>query len=454
MTSTEEEPGGGGGWRFQAFASFQEKGYPWLWAANVSYGLVQSSVLFAFVWLALERLEDAGASFLALVTLMAVIPVLLVGLPAGVLADHKDRRLVLVASHVLVALALVLAAILSGTQAVSQGLVLVLALLMGIGVAVGAPVRTALIPAVVPKSRLLNANALYVFAQGIGALLGPGIAGAAIALGGVGSAFAVLAAVILAGALFLIPLHVPPRDPPPWPQEARGFRQQLRLSGMFADIAAGFRFITSGAAEVRTLFLLLLTVSLLGPWLALDAGVLVNQLDTTAFGASLLFGVMGLGGLVTLFILASITRLSNAGGLYAVMLVVGAALTAAIWFSSSYVLVALLMFVYGLALEGRGILFRTLVQSQTPTSLMGRVMATYFVVLAAGTALGAMVTVVARNVLRGDAWIVLAVVVTVAVVAFVLVRQPGLRRMPSHPEEPEAVTAESGSGWRRSDPLG
>ena len=309
------------------------------------------------MWLALETL-DAGTSFLALVTLMAVIPMLLLGLPAGVLADQKDRRLVLVASHVLVALTLVLAAILSGTQAVSQGLVLVMALLTGIGIAVGVPVRAALIPAVVPTSRLLNANALYVFAQGIGAVIGPAIAGAAIALGGVGSAFAVLAAVILAGALFLIPLHVPPRDPPPWPQEARRFREQLRLSGMFADIATGFRFITSGAAEVRMLFVLLLTVSLLGPWLALDAGLLMNKLDTTAFDVSLLFGVMGLGGLITLFILASITRVSNAGGWFAVMLVVGAILTAAIWFSSSYALVALLMFVYGLALEGWGILFQ------------------------------------------------------------------------------------------------
>ena len=57
MTSTEEERGGGGGWRFQPFASFRERGYPWLWASSLSYGAAQSAQTFLFVWLVIEKLD-------------------------------------------------------------------------------------------------------------------------------------------------------------------------------------------------------------------------------------------------------------------------------------------------------------------------------------------------------------------------------------------------------------
>ena len=43
MTSTEEWPGAEGGRPLQTFASFPYRNYRWLWATNVSYGLVQSS---------------------------------------------------------------------------------------------------------------------------------------------------------------------------------------------------------------------------------------------------------------------------------------------------------------------------------------------------------------------------------------------------------------------------
>lgn len=445
MTSTEAQPEPTPPRRVQPFASFRYRNYRWLWAAGVSYGLTRSSHLFAFTWLALETL-DAEGSFLGTVTLVAALPLLLLALPAGVLADRMDRRLLLAASHILFGLALVLAAILSGSPSVSKGLVLVVALLPGIGLALCDPVRAALIPSIVPRRRLLNANALEVFSQGAGAVVGPGITGAAIALWDVEGAFVVLAVVTLAGTLFLIPLRVPPHNAPCSPPGDPEPSRMLTPAGLFADIGAGLRFVTSGNPEMRMLFALLLIATVLGPWLALDFGVLVNNLDVSARDASWLFVVIGAGGLITELTLASITRLSNGGGWYAAMLIAGATMTLLIWFSGSYAVVAALGVVYGIAVAGRGILFRTLVQVRTPLSLMGRTMAIYFTVLAVGIVLSSVVTAVGMRALRGDGTTIAAVVVLVGVVAFVLVRNPGLRRMPSHPEEPVAPPTESGPG--------
>ena len=85
MTSTGAEAGAEHGRRFQPFASFRERGYPWLWAANVSYGAAQSAQTFLFVWLVIEKLDRDYPS--ALLAALA-IPTLLLALPAGRVADR------------------------------------------------------------------------------------------------------------------------------------------------------------------------------------------------------------------------------------------------------------------------------------------------------------------------------------------------------------------------------
>lgn len=442
MTGTGQGANSGQGWRLQPFASFRIRNYRRLWAANVSYGLVQSSQRFVLVWLAIETLE-ATSSFVASTALMVLLPALLITLPAGALADRLDRKRLLVASHLLMALVLVAAAILSGTQAASQGLVLALALLVGVGVALGEPVRAALVPAIVPGSRLLNANALYPLAHAAGQILGPALAGVAIALGGVETAFVMLAVVIAGGVLFLITIQVPPRERPTSAGAGNTPPRRLTPAGMRADIADGFRFILTGPREVRLLFALLVTVSLLGPWLALGFGDLASRFDVEAGEVAWFFVTLGLGSIVTGVTLASIPRLPNAGGWYAAMLIGGAVLTALVWFASSYGLAVLLMFVYGLAVGGGSILFRTLVQLQTPASLMGRVMGIQFLLLALGALLGTVLSAAGSTLLRSDGLVLLAVVVLVAVTALVLVRGPSLRRMSTLPA---ATTERAESG--------
>lgn len=435
--------------RLQPFASFQYRNYRWLWAANLSNGVVESAQRFALIWLALDTL-DGGSRLTGLVALAALVAPLVLALPAGVLADRKDRRLILAASHILVAVALVVGAILSGAGVVTQGLVVLVAFLIGVGAAIGEPVRAALIPAVVPASRLLNANALYLLGRGLGAIVGPVLVGVTISASGMGSALVVLAAVMLGGALFLKPLRLPSRESVPSPQQAAEFSERLAPGGMLDDIGEGYRFVTSRWSELRGLFALLVAASLLGPWLALDIGPTLGRLDVSARDASLLFLVLGLGALITVVILASIRRLTNAGTWYGIALVAGAVLTAGISLANSYALVALLMFVYGLALDGRGILFRTLVQSRTPMSLVGRAMGTYFFVTAVGAALGALVSLVGRDVLRSEGWLIAAVIVLTGVTTLVLVRNPDIRRMPTHPDpaQPadEAAKAAPGAG--------
>ena len=446
MTSTEEEPGGGGGWRFQPFASFRIRNYRWLWAANLTHGAFQTTQGFAIAWLVIEALDRDYPS--ALLAALA-IPTLLLALPAGRVADRGDRRLLLMASHLAVALGLLLSAILIAADVLSLGLVILVAVLTAAASTLGEPVRLALIPALVPKERILNANAL----DSLGLLLGGGVVGGLQAVilryWAIEVAFLLQAIVVATGALFLLPLRVPPREPAADNGEAT--EKPAKPATMRSDIAEGFRFLW-GTVELRMLFVLLLTATLVGPWLAYQ--LTGDRLDLPLRAQLLLTFLLAAATVVTAIVLTMVPRVRNAGGWYGLAIIASALLAVAVWISPAYLLTAVLMSLIGLGLGFRGLIFLTMVQSHTPITVMGRVMGIYVTVIAAAGLLAQPIARAGRALLEDDGWIVFAAIVLVGVVAAVLIRQPGLRRMPSHPEEDTSSAAESGSGWRRSDPLG
>ena len=255
-------------------------------------------------------------------------------------------------------------------------------------------------------------------------------------------AFLLQAIVVATGALFLLPLRVPPREPAADNGEAT--EKPARPATMRSDIAEGFRFLW-GTVELRMLFVLLLTATLVGPWLALD--LVGDRLDLSARGVGFLSLFLGVGTLVSVAVLTSIPRVRNAGRWYGLAIIASALLAVAVWISPAYLLTAVLMSLIGLILGFRWLVFQTMVQSHTPITVMGRVMGIYLTLTAAAGLLTWPIARAGRALLDDDGWIVFAAIVLVGVVAAILIRQPGLRRMPSHPEDPAATPpVERGSG--------
>ena len=213
---------------------------------------------------------------LGLVSFALGIPVFFIALPAGVLSDRSDRRVLLFGSQLVVLAASLLTGVLIWIDVMSVGVAIAMAIFVGIGAAFGQPVRQALVPAIVPPDRLMNA----IHPQQPGAERrpdrGPALGGTAIALWGIGGSFAVQAILMGLGLLLLIPLRIPPSA-----GAARAGR------GIRAEIGDGFSFIR-GAADVRALFILLLATALviMGPWQTLLPKIANEQLGAGAFAAS------------------------------------------------------------------------------------------------------------------------------------------------------------------------
>ncbi len=439
MTSTESRPETPWGLRLEPFASFRYRNYRWLWAANLTSGAVLGAQGFLITWLVVEQLNRNFSHGLA--TLAGALPALLLGLHAGRFADRRDRRLLLMGSHVAQAVVLLFTAIVVVGDLPFLAVTFVLVGLGAAAAALGQPVRLALIPAVVPRKRILNANALDGLGLALGAVAG-GVPAPFIAdRWGPEFAFLLLAAASLIGAFFLIPLRVPPREA----EDGEGSGNGVPPVTIGGGIGEAFRFVW-GRVELRLLLVLILVAAAVGPWLALNFSVVEDQLDVTVRGWALLNLFLGLGSLVSVVAIACVPRVRRAGLWYGVVLVVSALAAVGVWLSSSYGLTGFLMAVFGIGLGVRGVLVVTLLQAHTPIAVMGRVMGVFVALTAATGLITWPVTRAGQALLQHDGWVVFSALVLVGVVALVLWRSPRLRRMPSHPEPvPPANREEEGA---------
>lgn len=420
----------------RTFAAFASRDFRLLWANNFSYALVQGIQRLTFVLLAGDLTRNEFT--LGLVVFALGIPVFFLTLPAGVLTDRADRRLLLVGSQLLVLAASLLTAVFIWADRMSVPAMLAMAILVGVGVAVGQPVRQALVPAIVPPERLLNAISLNSLGQNVSQIAGPAIAGFAILFWGIGGSFAAQAALMGAGLLFLIPLRVPPVE-----RVARAGGRRLRE--MLGEIGDGFVFAWR-AADVRALFVLLLATALviMGTWQTLLPRVAEDQLGADDFAVTMLFAGMGAGTIVSSLVLASMPRLRNAGGWFTCTLVTGGSLAVGLGLSDSYALTMTLMVASGLNAGFFMNLNLTLIQSHTPNAMMGRIMSIYTLVMLGGSPFGALIAGGGAAWLDAGPWFAISGAATAAVAVVFLIAQPSLRRMPSHPETPVAAPSDAG----------
>ena len=180
------------------FAPFRTVVFRNLWlatfAANVSMWM--NDVTAAWVMTSLTT----SPVMVALVQTASTLPVFLLGLPSGALADIIDRRRYFAVTQLWVALNALALATLSLTGALTAPLLLLLTFGNGIGLAMRWPVFSAIVPEVVPREHLGSAMALNGISMNLSRVVGPVAAGAIISAVGSGAVFVLN--VVLAAAAF------------------------------------------------------------------------------------------------------------------------------------------------------------------------------------------------------------------------------------------------------------
>src|SRR6195952_1893775 len=119
--------------------------------------------------------------WVALVQSASTLPVFLLGLPSGALADILDRRRWLMATQFWLAATAIALCATTALGLMTSSLLLVLVFANGIGLALRWPVFSAIVPELVPKEQLASALALNGVAMNLSRIVGPLLAGALIA---------------------------------------------------------------------------------------------------------------------------------------------------------------------------------------------------------------------------------------------------------------------------------
>ena len=127
-------------------------------------------------WLVLEITGNSGVA-LGIVTALQFLPVLLLGLYGGVLADRFDKRRLLIGAQAAMGLLALVLGLLVVTGSVQLWHVYVLAALLGLAAVVDTPVRQSFVSEMVGRDLLTNAVSLNSTTFNAGRVLGPAVAG-------------------------------------------------------------------------------------------------------------------------------------------------------------------------------------------------------------------------------------------------------------------------------------
>jgi MFS family permease len=150
-----------------------------LWLAWLAANLTMWMNDVAAAWLMTQL--TTSPVMVAAVQTASTLPVFLLGIPSGALADTVDRRRYFAVTQLWVSInALVLAALLLAGL-MTAPLLLGLTFVNGIGLAMRWPVFAAIVPEVVPRAQLSPAIALNGIAMNLSRVIGPVLAGALLA---------------------------------------------------------------------------------------------------------------------------------------------------------------------------------------------------------------------------------------------------------------------------------
>lgn len=354
------------------------RSFRYLWLNNITFAMVMNAIRFVYGWVVLDGLGK-GESAQGLVVFLLGIPTLVLVLPAGVWADRLDRRRMLLGTQLTAAAGLLITAGFLSQGRLSMGLMVVSAVAIGSVMAVGSPVRSSLIPELLPPSLLYGGIALNALAMTGSMVLGAVIAqlvGDAFGFDGV---FVYLGGLLIVGAVAVQRIQAPP----PRSREGR------RAVTMRAAVGEGLRFVAAEPA-LRTLFgMLALAGGVMNALMFVTIQAFVKEdLGRDAGDAAPIYALIGVGLAVSSFVVMRKGNMERKGTVFMRSMVVGSALMASMGQVNAYWQLAVLAVLMGLTGGFFINMNQGLIQANTPRELMGRVMSLYTFVQNALTPIG------------------------------------------------------------------
>lgn len=340
---------------------FEYPGFRWLWLARV---VSQVGDIAGYVAMMLFVRELSGSSGTALAALAVAqgLPTFLVGPFAGVVADRFKRSHVLIASDLTSAVLYLLLPLAS-----APGHVYAVALLARLALTFFNPARAALLPDLVPRQRLVSANAFMQGTYSAMLIVGPAIGASLVAAFGYAPAFWFNAASFALSALFAA------RIAAPTPTRQTHETMRHAAASVRRDLMEGGRALLSSAA-LKVLFAVeLFMVAGMVSFDVLEVLFIKDVLGASDAQYGAVITAAGVGGVLAGVLLPRVTGRWREASLWAAL----AALFAFSFFpyanTRSYPLVLFMVLTQMFAWIGFSALQASLLQRLVPDAVRGRI---------------------------------------------------------------------------------
>ncbi len=311
----------------------------------------------------------------ALVQAATSLPVFLVGLPAGAIADLVDRRRLLLTTQGWMLAAASVLGILTFMDAITPWILLTLTFALGLGAAMNAPAWQAIIPELVGDSELRAAVTLNGVGYNVARAVGPALGGIVVATLGSASVF-VLNALSFLGVMIV--LYRWPRAPDV---------SALPAEDVFGAMRAGMRYVrhapTVHAVLLRTDAFILGDGAL---WALLPL-VARDELALDAMGYGVILGCLGTGAVVGGVFLPRFEQKFSTDALLAGAIVLFALATAGPVYAPHFGPLCAVMVVGGVAWITIMSTFNVAAQVTVPAWVRARALAVYGIVAQGGMAI-------------------------------------------------------------------
>lgn len=345
-----------------------------LFVAQLASNLGTLMQTVAAAWL----MGDLGGSpaLVALVQTAIFLPVFIVGIPAGALADVVDRRTLLLATQFWMLLSALALAVLAFVDQVTPASLLGLTFALGLGAALNGPAWQAMQPDLVPSAEIPQAIALGAMSFNLGRAAGPAIGGFIVAAAGPGWVF-LLNAASFVGVLAFVTIWRPAEVTTRAPAEtlAGATRAGLRYamhSALLQAVLVRVGLFALPAAALQAL----LPIVVRGP-LALSSG---------AYGV--LLGSFGVGAALAAVLRPRVQELVSSDRQIIGASIVVAATLLVQGFADQPWLVGVALFIGGFAWSTSFTTLTVSAQAALPSWVRARGLALFTLVLTGGLSLG------------------------------------------------------------------
>ena len=319
-------------------------------------------------WLVFEL--TSSAFLLGVVGFLNSIPVLILCLFGGVLADRLNKRNILIATQTAFMTLAFILAILTQFKIIKPFQIMGVAILNGVVMAFDAPARQSIVVELVGKKHLFNAIVLNSVAFNSSRIIGPALAGILVASIGMSGCFYINGISFLAVIIALFSVRI--------------VRNQNKLSNSntFRDLKDGLVFIKNNRV-ILALMSMVAVVSLFGVAHVILMPIFANDvLNVGIKGLGVLMSSAGLGALAGALILARLGDFKYKGRFLLSSAMVFSISLIIFSLSKTYLLSILVLILIGLSSVTAVALVNTILQVKVDDRFRGRVMSVFMFTVA------------------------------------------------------------------------